>query len=83
MPLMCFKNGLEFSPIPECLKLHDLESQMLALDLVFIKVRQLPKTNMPIMNDRVINVPINDEDIAKSVQSLPRTRKEDGRDKKG
>ena len=78
MPLICFRNGLEFSQIPECLQLTDLESQLIALDLVFIKIRQLPKTQMDIMNDRVINVPIGDEDVALTVQSLPRTSENDG-----
>ena len=51
---------------------------MIVKNLVFIKVRQLPKTRMAAMNDRVINVPISDDNIAKRVTSLPRTEDNSG-----
>ena len=60
---------------PECLELTNLEKHLIAKSLVFIKVRQLPKTRMDVMNDRVINVTIEDEDIIKHV---PRTEKNSG-----
>ena len=44
MPPQCSQNGLEFSIIPECLQLEDLESQLIAKSLVFMKIRQLPKS---------------------------------------
>ena len=43
-----------------------------------MKVRQLPKTRMESMNDRVINVPIGDANISKRVNSLPRTEENSG-----
>ena len=53
MPPMCFKNSLEPAVVPECLKnLTNLEKQLIVKNLVFIKVRQLPKTRMAAMNDR-------------------------------
>ena len=56
---MCSKNSLEPSVIPDTLKhLTDIEKQLIVKNLVFIKVRQLPKTRMAAMNDRVINIPI-------------------------
>ena len=62
--------------IPDCLQnLSDLEKQLI---VIFIKVRQLPKTRMAAMIDRVINVPITDDNIAKRVNSLPRTEKNSG-----
>jgi len=66
IPPMCSKNALEPSIIPESLQnLTDMEKQLIVKNLIFIKVRQLPKTRMVAMNDRVINVPIPDNNIAK------------------
>ena len=79
MPPMCFQNYLQPAEIPDCLKnLTNLEKQLIVKNLVFIKVRQLPKTRMAAMNDRVINVPISDDNIAKRVTSLPRTEDNSG-----
>ena len=33
---------------------------------------------MEILNDRIVNVPISDEDLVKTVTTLPRTPKNDG-----
>ena len=53
MPPMCFKNSLEPSFVPDCLKdLTNLEKQLIVKNLIFIKIRQLPKTRMDAMNDR-------------------------------
>ena len=53
MPPMSSKNSLEPAVIPECLKdLTNLEKQLIVKNLIFIKVRQLPKTRMAAMNDR-------------------------------
>ena len=78
MPPLCSKNSLDYMETPDCLKLSNLEKQLIAKSLVFIKVRQLPKTRMDAMNDRVINVAIGDDDIVKNVTSLPRTEKNSG-----
>ena len=79
MPPMAAKNSLMPAVIPDCLKnLTDLEKQLIVKNLIFIKVRQLPKTRMNAMNDRVINVPIGDDNIAKRVNSLPRTEDNSG-----
>ena len=76
---MCFKNSLEPCVVPDCLKnLSNLEKQLIVKNLIFIKIRQLPKTRMDAMNDRVINVPIDDDNIAKRVTSLPRTEENSG-----
>ena len=78
MPAMCAKNGLKYAPIPDCLRITNLERQLICRDLTFLKVRQLPKTRMSAINDRVINVPIDDDDIIKTVSDLPRTKKDHG-----
>ena len=79
MPPMCAKNLLEPAKVPDCLKdWTDLEKQLIVKKLLFIKIRQLPKTRMAAMNDRVINVAIADDNIAKRVDSLPRTEDNSG-----
>lgn len=77
MPSICAKNSLEYTPIPTCLKIPNLERQLICRDLTFIKVRQL-RYGMSANYDRVINVPIDDDDIIKTVSSLPRTEKNHG-----
>ena len=53
MPPMCAKNNLEFSELPQCIQeLTNVEKQLIVKNLVFIKVRNLPKTRMEAMNDR-------------------------------
>lgn len=79
MPPMCSKNSLEPAIVPDALKdLTDIEKQLIVKNLIFIKVRQLPKTRMAAMNDRVISVPITDTNIAKRVTSLPRSENNSG-----
>ena len=79
MPPMAFANSLQPAVIPDCLRnLTNLEKQLIVKNLIFIKIRQLPKTRMMAMNDRVINVPINDDNIARRVKSLPRTEENSG-----
>merc|ERR1711860_264879 len=79
MPPLCFMNGLQACKIPPCLsQLKGLEKQLIKKSLPFIKVRQLAKTQMDIMNDKVVNVPISDEDVVKNVTSLPRTKETNG-----
>ena len=77
MPQICSKNSSEYTPIPTCLKIPNLERQLICKDLTFIKVRQL-RYGMSANYDRVINVPIDDDDIIKTVKSLPRTEKNHG-----
>ena len=78
MPPICSKNCLEYGEIPDCLDLNTIEKQLIVKNLIFIKVRQLHPTMMDAMNDKVVNVPINDDDIIKEVTSLPRTEKNSG-----
>ena len=53
MPPMFFKNSLMPPFIPDCLRdLSNLEKQLIVKNLIFIKIRQLPKTRMAAMNDR-------------------------------
>ena len=75
---ICWKNSLDYRDIPDCLQLHNIEKQFIVKSLLFIKVRKLPVSRMDAMNDRVINVAIDDDDIIKEVTNLPRTEKNCG-----
>ena len=78
MPPICAKNALEYAKIPDCLTITNLERQLICKDLIFLKIRELHKTGMKKINDRVINVPLDDEDVIKTVTSLPRSKKNHG-----
>ena len=65
-------NGLELEEVPDVLKLNDLEQQLIARSLLFIKTLLLPKTRMKASHDNVINVPIECEDISTNILKLPR-----------
>ena len=38
MPSQCYKNGLDLATVPDCLKISDVGNQLLAKNLVFVKV---------------------------------------------
>ena len=78
MPPLCFFNGLALTEVPDCLKIGELGNQLLAKKLIFIKIRPLPKTGMKSVFDRVINIPIPDDDVIKTVTCLPRNPENDG-----
>ena len=79
MPPLSFQNNLKVSEIPECLQsLTSLEKQLIKKNLPFLKVRKLPKTQMDVINDKVVNVPISDDDLIKNVNCLPRTKETNG-----
>ena len=75
---MAVKNNLRLERQDETLQLTELEGALIAKNLIFQKIYQLPKSRWTALTDRIINVPINDEDILNTVQLLPRTPKEAG-----
>ena len=72
IPSISVNNGLFVDPIPEELQLTDLEEQFIARSLIFMKVVKLPKSRMSAVKDRIINVPMTEDDVSKTVSSLPR-----------
>ena len=78
MPPMSVKNNLTLVGQDESLKLTELEGSLIAKNLIFQKIYQLPKSRWTALTDRIINVPITNEDILNTVESLPRTPKEAG-----
>ena len=50
-----------------------LENQLIAPCLHFMKIVKLPKSRMEAMKDRTVIVPLEPDDIMKTVEVLPRT----------
>ena len=73
---MSLKNKLSLQSQDENMKLTELEGSLIAKNIPFQKIYQLPKSRWTALTDKVINIPINDEDIINTVQMLPRTPKE-------
>ena len=85
-PRISVSNGLELDEQPECLTdLKDLELQLISLELIFLKIFRKPPSeilkrgsSMRFVHDHLINVPLEDEDIIKTINSLPRNLDESG-----
>ena len=65
-------NGLQLEDVPASLKLTDLEQQLIARNLLFLKIKQLPTSRMTANYDNVVSVPIELEDVYKTESLLPR-----------
>ncbi len=73
LPSIHVSNGLSLDHVPEELAcLSDLEHQLIQPNLMFMKIRRLPKSRMQANFDRVISVPLDAEDVTASVLTLPR-----------
>ena len=65
-PSLNVNNGLKLDDVPEELAcLADLEQQLIAQLLIFMKIKKLPTTRMGAVVDRVISVPIENEDVSR------------------
>ena len=72
VPKIHFSNGLWLDKVPAELELKDLEQQLIARSLLFMKVKKLPTSRMKAMFDNVIIVPIEQDDVSKNISELPR-----------
>ena len=72
LPPLNVQNGMGIDEIPEELNLTPLEKQLICKNLYFLKVRKLPKTQIDVFNDKVIHVPLEDNDLLKTVSALLR-----------
>ena len=66
-------NGLTIDQIPKDLNLPDFELHLIAKELLFMKVFKLPKSRMPALKDKVMNVPLTSIDLQTTAQVLPRS----------
>ena len=78
MPPKSFKNSLELHYTDAQLKKEDLlltelEGSLIAQNIVFQKIFQLPKSRWTGLKDKVINIPISTEAINNTLSLLPRT----------
>ena len=60
------------------LDLTELEGALIAKNIIFQKIYQLPKSRWTALKDRLINIPIMDEDIMNTIEQMPRTPQEAG-----
>ena len=65
-PSININNGLKLDDVPyELSSLADLEQQLIAQVLLFMKIKKLPTTRMGAVVDQVISVPLENEDISR------------------
>ena len=75
---MSAKSSLTLQRQDETLKLTELEGALIAKNIIFQKIHQLPKSRWTALTDKIINVPVNDEDVLNTIKLLPRTPKDAG-----
>ena len=73
VPNINVSNDLWLDEIPEELKVSDLEQQLFSKTILFMKIKPMPKLQNVKIVERVINVPLHDVDISKTITSLPRS----------
>ena len=78
LPPMSAKNGLKVHTHEPELELTELEGNLIAKRIVFMKIFQLPKSRWTALKDKIINVPVNEDDIVNTMTRLPRTPNEAG-----
>ena len=64
MPKLCTKNGLSIDIIKDDdLKLTELENNLIARNIIFQKIHKLPKSRWSGTHDRLVNIPIGEQDV--------------------
>ena len=59
-------------------RLTDLEQSLIARSLIFMKIHKLPKSRMGCVKDRLIYVPINENDVLNNLDTVIRSPSEAG-----
>ena len=75
IPPLSVKNGLYIEDIPSELDLSELSNVLIAKNIIFLKIFKLPKSRWNALKDRIVNVPVTDDDILQTLselKSLPR-----------
>ena len=78
IPPMATKNGLKIYKHDPELELTELEGNLIAKNIMFMKIFQMPRSRWSALKDKIVNVPVTDEDIVNTVTKLPRTPNEAG-----
>ena len=80
IPAMSHMNNLEIFDTEEMeeLSLTELENVLIARNILFQKFLQLPKSRWTATKDKIVNVPIFEQDILNTIESFPRTFDEAG-----
>ena len=79
MPPMSVCNGLDVVAIDDPdFQLSELANNLFALRIMFQKIYYLPKSRWTALKDRVINIPIEKENIINTITQLPRLPTESG-----
>ena len=60
------------------LNLTDLEQSLIARSLIFLKIHKLPKSRMGCVKDKIVYVPINENDTLNTINTILRTPSEAG-----
>ena len=71
-PRQSIMNGMTVEQIPVELDINCIENQLIAKNVLFAKLIKLPKSRIDGMKDRVVNVPIEDQDVLNTIESFPR-----------
>ena len=70
-PPLCFANQLNVDRQPdELIELNDLEAVLIAKSIIFMKIYSLPKSRWNALKDHAIHVPITDNDILNTLDSI-------------
>ena len=81
MPPTCNRNKLQIKEAEELLRLNKFDNILIARIILFMFISQLPMSRMEALKGKVTLVPIQGEDILKTVaagEALPRTPTEAG-----
>ena len=72
VPAMSVANNLGLVRLPNSsFKLSELENNLIAKRILFQKIYQLPKSRMSGMKDRLINIPIYEQDVINTIENIP------------
>ena len=78
MPAMAVQNGLHLPPLPEEYRLTELENNLIAQNINFQYIFQLPKSRWAATKKQMISVPVAEETVSETLRQLPRLPKDAG-----
>ena len=82
MPPMSTRNGLDIVDLKDSngnkLQMSELEATLIAKNILFMKIFNLPKSRWSAVKDKTVNAPIQDDAVLQTVSSFPRMPSEAG-----